>query len=196
VHDPPGLLVFFQFNSLLSDTPISLVQAKWPTAYLGAYITANPLTDERQEKGKSNPPAKLERDELLRSAAAGGRAAAARVPGEGRVPAAGVPAGRLPTAGAGVPSPGIPSAAGVPAAAGLPAAVRAATAAAAAAAPQQRAFLHGGMVRPPPPPLSPTTSYYPRQFGLRVSGGDFLLVGDARRRWSVGWVVGGSTTTG
>lgn len=146
MHDPPGLLVFFQFNSLLSDTPISLVQAKWPTAYLGAYITANPLTDERQEKGKSNPPTKLERDELLRSAAAGGRAAAARVPGEGRVPAAGVPAGRLPTAGAGVPSPGIPSTAGVPAAAGLPAAVRAAPAAAAAAAPQQRAFLHGGML--------------------------------------------------
>jgi hypothetical protein len=61
-----------------------------------------------------------------------------RLPGEGRLPTAGVPSGRLPTSGAGLPAAGVPSA-------GLPAAVRAAAAPAAAA--EQRPFLHGGMVR-------------------------------------------------
>jgi len=70
-----------------------------------------------------------------------------RLPGEGRLPASGVPTGRLPPAGAGLPAAGLP-------AAGLPAAVRAAASTAAA---EQRAFLHGGMVRSysssPSPPL-------------------------------------------
>lgn len=86
------------------------------------------------------------KDELLRPATSRRRPAAARLPGEGRLPAAGVPTGRLP-AGAGLPT------GWVPPAAGLPSAVRAAAAPAAAA--QQRPFLHGGMLGCPLLLLSP-----------------------------------------
>jgi hypothetical protein len=86
-----------------------------------------------------------------------------RLPGEGRLPASGVPAGRLPPAGAGLPTAGLP-------AAGLPAAVRAAASTAAA---EQRAFLHGRMVcssSSPFPPLMCRSSKFPRRIRSKVVG--------------------------
>jgi hypothetical protein len=91
-----------------------------------------------------------------------------RLPGEGRLPASGVPAGRLPPAGAGLPAAGLP-AAGLPAA-GLPAAVRAAASTAAA---EQRAFLHGRMVcssSSPFPALMCRSWKFPRRIRSKVVG--------------------------